>query len=103
MTHGWILVQAEVCQPAAFLKMIADQERLYSGIIFPARLGKYVWAWLVNEDVWAYRLGHYTVGFSQPGPVSWAKAHGTHNAPFFLLGRAVFPGWKKKVFVTGFV
>ena len=49
-THGWILVQAEVGQPATFLKMIAGQERLYPGIISLARLGKYVWAWLVNED-----------------------------------------------------
>ena len=49
-------------------------------------LGKYVWAWPVNEDNWACRLGHYTVGFSHPGPVGWrvwAKAHGTHNAPLF--------------------
>ena len=49
-THGWILVQAEVDQLAAFLKMIAGQERLYPSIISPAQLRKYVWAWLVNED-----------------------------------------------------
>ena len=95
VTNGWIFVQAEVGQPVAFLKMIAGQERLYPGIISPAQLGKYVWAWLVNEDDWARRLGHYTVGFSRPGPVGWrvwAKAHGTHMPPFFLLGRAVFHG-----------
>ena len=69
MTHGWIFIQVEVGQPAVFLKMIADQERLYTGIISLARLGKYVWAWIVNEDDWAHRLGHYTVSFSQPGPV----------------------------------
>ena len=81
MTYGWIFVQAEVGQPTAFLEMIVIQERLYPNIISPARLGKYVWAWLVNEDDWARRLGHYTVGFSQPGPVGWrvwTKAHGTH-------------------------
>ena len=44
VTHGWIFVQAEVGQPAAFLKMIAGQERLYPGIISLARLGKYIWA-----------------------------------------------------------
>ena len=69
MTYGWILIQAEVGQPAAFLKMIAGQERLYLGIISPAQLGKYVWAWLLKEDDWTCRLSHYTMGFSQPGPV----------------------------------
>ena len=28
------------------------------------RLGKNVWAWIVNEDDWARILGHYIVGFS---------------------------------------
>ena len=32
----------------------------------PVRLGKYVWAWLVNGDDWACRLGH--CGFQ-----SWAR------------------------------
>ena len=64
VTHGWILVQAEAGQVAAFLKMVVGQERLYLGIVSPAQLGKYVWAWLINEDNWARRLGHYTVGFS---------------------------------------
>ena len=94
MTHGWIFVQAEVGQPAAFLKMIVGYERLYPGIISPARLGKYVWAWLVNEDDWARKLGHYTVGFSQPGPVGWrvwAKAHGTHNAPLLHAREGSLP------------
>ena len=71
MTHGWILVQTEAGQPTAFLKMVAGHERLHPDIISPARLGKYVWALLVNEDNWARRLGHYTVGFSHPGPVCW--------------------------------
>ena len=31
------------------------------------RLRKYVWAWLVNEDDWARRLGHYTLGLSLSG------------------------------------
>ena len=93
MTHGWISVQAEVDQLDAFLKMIGGQERLYSDIISPTRLGKYVWAWLVNEDDWARRLGHYTVGFSQPGPVGWrvwAKAR-THNAPLFPAREGSLP------------
>ena len=33
MTHRWLLVQAERGQPAAFLKMVTGQERLYPGII----------------------------------------------------------------------
>ena len=57
VTHGWILVQTKAGRPAAFLKMVADQERLYPDIISPARSGKYVWAWLVNEGNWARRLG----------------------------------------------
>ena len=32
----------------------------------PVWMGKYVWVWLVNEDDWARRLGHY--GFQ-----SWAR------------------------------
>ena len=58
VTHRWLLVQVERGQSAAFLKMVAGQERLYPGIISPARLGKYVWTWLVNEDDWVRRLGH---------------------------------------------
>ena len=72
---------------------------MYLGIISPARLGKYVWAWLVNEDDWTRRLGHYTVGFNQPGPVGWrvwAKAHGTHNAPNFLAGEDSLPRLEKE-------
>ena len=98
MTHGWILVQAEVGRLIAFLKMIAGQERLYSGIISPTRMGKYVWVWLVNEDDWARRLSYYIVGFSQPGPIGWrgwAKAHGTHNAPIFPAREGSLP-WLKK-------
>ena len=53
MTHGWILVQVKVGLPAAFLKMITDQERLYLDIIYLARFRKYVWVWLVNDDDWA--------------------------------------------------
>ena len=48
--YGWILVQAERGQPAAFLKMVSSQERLYPSIMSHVRLGKYVWVWLVNED-----------------------------------------------------
>ena len=33
VTHGWILVQAERGQPAAFLKMVSSQEKLYLGIM----------------------------------------------------------------------
>ena len=66
MTYRWLLVQAERGQPTAFLKMVADSERLYPGIISPARLGKYVWAWLVNEDDWS--VDWASVGFSF-GPV----------------------------------
>ena len=61
----------------------------------PYPIGMYVWTLLVNENDWAFRLGHHPVVFSQPGSVgrsSWAQAHGTHNAPFFLLGRTVVPG-----------
>ena len=68
VTHGWIFVQVNRGQPAVYLKMVSDQERLYPDIMSPVRLGKYVWAWLVNEDDWARRLGHYTMGFSR-GPV----------------------------------
>ena len=50
VTHEWIFIQAKRGQPAAFLKMVADQERLYPDIMSPVRLGKYVWAWIVNED-----------------------------------------------------
>ena len=57
VTHGWLFVQAEISQPAALLKMVAGQERLYPNIISPTRLGKYVWVWLVNEDDWVRRLG----------------------------------------------
>ena len=55
---------------------------------------RYVWVWLVNEDDWAPRRGHYTVGFSMPEPVGWrvmAKAHGTHNAPLFPIGEVILP------------
>ena len=69
MTRGWILVQIEAGQSAAFLKMVTGQEKLYLGIISHIQLEKYVWAWLVNEGNWARRLGYYTVGFSHPGPV----------------------------------
>ena len=64
MTDGWLFVQAERGQPAAYLKMVSSQERLYPEIMSHVRLGKYVWVWLVNEDDWAYRLGHCIVGFS---------------------------------------
>ena len=57
VTHGGLFVQAERVQPAAFLKMVAGQERLYPSIISLVRLGKYVWALLVIEDDWAHRLG----------------------------------------------
>ena len=89
----------EVDQPTAFLKMVAGHERLYPDIISPARSGKYVWAWLVNERNWARRLGYYTVGFSHPGHVGkkvWAKAHGTHNAPLFQAGQGSLPRLKKE-------
>ena len=85
MTHRWLLVQAERGQPTAFLKMVAGQERLYPGIISPALLGKYVWAWLVNEDDWVRRLGlcgfqFWACRLTRPvGRGVWAKAHGTHN------------------------
>ena len=62
MTHGWLFVQVERGQPVTFLKMVASQERSYPGIISPARLGKYVWAWLVNEDVWV--VDWASMGFS---------------------------------------
>ena len=99
MTHGWVLVQTEVGQPVAFLKMVASQERFYPSIISPARPRKYVWAWLVNKGNWARRLGYYTVGFSHLGPVGrrvWAKAHGTHNAPIFLIGEGSLPRLEKE-------
>ena len=48
--HGWIFVQVKRCQSTAFLKMVSDQEMLYSGIMSHVRLEKYVWAKLVNED-----------------------------------------------------
>ena len=57
LTRGWLLVQAERGQPTASLKMVAGQERLYSGIIFLARLGKYCWAWFVNEDDCVRNIG----------------------------------------------
>ena len=60
----------------------------------PVRLGRYVWIWLVTEDDWAPRLGHYTMGFSLPGPVGWRvwfKVHGTHNAPLFPVGEVILP------------
>ena len=72
VTYGWLFVQAERGQPTAFLKMVAGQERLFSGIIFLVRLGKYVWAWLVNEDDWVRRLGLCGFQFwarELPGPV----------------------------------
>ena len=68
---GGYFVQAEIGQPTAFLHMVSGQEMLYPSIMSPIRLGKYVWAWLVNEDDWARKLGHYTVGFSLPGPIGW--------------------------------
>ena len=43
---------------------------LYPGITSHVRLGKYVWAWLVNEDDWTRRLGHYAVGFSLLGSLA---------------------------------
>ena len=67
--HGWIIVQAKRGQPATFSKMVSGQEGLYPGIMSPVWLKKYVWAWLVNEDDWARGLGHYTMGFSLPGPI----------------------------------
>ena len=82
LTHGWILVQAERGQPTVFLKMVANQKRLYPGIMSHVRLENYVWVWLINKDDWSRRLGHYTLGFSLSGPISWrvwAKAHGTHK------------------------
>ena len=36
--------------------------------------------------------------FSLQGPVGWrvwAKAHGTHNAPFFMAGKVILP-WPRK-------
>ena len=42
--HGWILVQAERGQSAAFLKMVSSQERLYPDIMSHVWLEKYVWA-----------------------------------------------------------
>ena len=87
VTHGWILVQAKRGQSAAFLKMVSSQEKLYLGIMTYVQLGKYVWAWLVNEDDLARRLGHYTMGFSLSGLVGlrvWAKAHGTHTKHLYL-------------------
>ena len=65
MTHGWILVQAEAGQPATFLNIVTDHERMYPSIISHTQLRKYVWACLVNENNCARRLGHYIVGFSQ--------------------------------------
>ena len=94
MTHGWILIQTEVGQSAAFLKMVVDHEILYPGIISPAQPGKYVWVWLVNEGNWAHRLGYYTVGFSHPGLLVGGfgpKPMVPTMPPFFRLGRAVFP------------
>ena len=59
VTHGWLFVKVERRQPAAFLKMVAGQERLYPGIMSTAPLGKYVWIWLVNENDWVRRLSLY--------------------------------------------
>ena len=78
--------------------MVFNQERLYPDTMSHVRLGKYVWAWLVNEGDWTRRLGHYTVGFSLLGPVGWrvwAKAHGTHNARLFPAGEVILP-WPGK-------
>ena len=86
--------------------MVADQERLYLDIISLARLGKYVWACLVNEDDWVCRLGLFGFQFwarRLTGPVGWkvwAKAHGTHNAPFFLAREVILPGREKRIFGT---
>ena len=60
----------------------------------PVWLRRHVWTWLVNEGDWARRLGHYTMGFSLPGPIGWrvwAKAYGTHNAPLFSARVVVLP------------
>ena len=80
--------------------MVAGHDRLYPGIISPARTGKYVWAWLVNEGNWARRLGYCIVGFSHPGLVGrrvWAKAHGTHNAPLFSTREGSLPRVEKEL------
>ena len=105
MTHGWLFVQAERGQTASFLKMVADQERLYPGITSPTRLGEYVWAWLVNEDdrvrrlglggfqFWTPRLGFIFGTCRLSGHVGWrvwAKAHGTLNQYFLIRF------WRKK-------
>ena len=57
LTRGWLPVQAERGQPTASLKMVASQDRLYPSIIYLARLGKYCWVWLVNEDDWVCKIG----------------------------------------------
>ena len=59
VTRGWLFVQAERGQPSTSLKMVADQERLYLGNISLARLGKYIWVWLVNKDDWVRKLSLY--------------------------------------------
>ena len=72
----------------------------------PARLGKYVWAWLVNENDWVCRLGLCGFQFwarrlTRPvGWWVWAKAHGTHNAPLFLVGEVILPSQEKRIFGT---
>ena len=50
VTHGMLFVSVKRGQSVAFLKMVAGEERLHPGIISPARLRKYVWTRLVNED-----------------------------------------------------
>ena len=57
-------------------------------------IGPVDWA-IVGFRIWLIDwLVHYLVGLSLPGPAGWrvwAKAHGTHNAPFFLAGEVLPP------------
>ena len=117
VTHGWVFVQTKRGKLAAFLKMVFDQERLYLDIMSHIRLGKHVWVWLVNEDDWARRLGHYIVGFNL-GLVDWAiilwvsvcrgllvggfgpQPMVPTMPPFSRLGRLFFPSREKRIFGT---
>ena len=54
-------------------KGLPRQEGQCPSDIYPPRMGMYIWVWLVEEYVWAHRLGRYPTVLSWLGLASWSS------------------------------
>ena len=92
--------------PRCLFKRVTRARGQCPSNIYPPWIEIYIWAWLVEENVWAHKLGRYPTVLSWPGNASWSswtQPKVPIMPPFFLLGRAVIPDGKKKASLTSLI